>query len=1020
MNFVKRLLGILLTASIIVGQWSVCGTVVFASEASTEMTLNTPTEVVIDDSLPLGPSYVHYITFTPESDGLYTLRSLDENSESSYDIVYIVYVNGEPSIKGSESYDAQLGAEFTCRLKANQTYTFALRKSTSVAENITANVEIVQAQTQELTFNDRSFTLNKASYGQKYANMIFTPDFSGSYRFTFNSDDTAKRLLIFDKDVVDLSYGSSFLGRITPVGSNYVDVLLEKGAEYFVLAYSANNNAASDTYSVKVEYTPAESEISLDTDTVVTVTDNEESAYNMCNMTRLAFIPEESGLYSLRSKYDGAYVPYGCLFSGDNKTCLAENFKCGHLGNFDVIYYLEAGRTYYYGVGFNSDTQTGDVKVCLSRYDNSVVDVAAAADGGYTVSASGTTDYKLFNYYKFTPTLGGKYTISVSNGAYRYIKIFDDTADLSALSKNYKASACNEDITYSFNAGQDYYISVVSFASITKFDENGMIGAGSSIGSGTSSYTVSFTKEPTHEISFNANGGSGEPEPVYGCVGDTVVIPSQIPQKAENRFLGWGTTSAADENSTLYQPGDDYVVTDTDVILYAVWKYANFEGLWTDDGNVATGFDGGNGTEASPYKIANASQLALLSKNVSNYSGCYFEQTADIDLDKIYWVPVGTNTTSAFTGYYDGKNYKISNMAVTSDYKYGGLFGYVKSGSVSNVVLNSGEIKGEYSVTSYIGGIAGYASAATISKCTVNSGFYIDVTSTGTVYCGGIVGGATGTSSITACKNASSVDAEGTANMGGIGGYCNNINVVFDKCANTGDVGTKSNSAGTNGYVGGIVGYMNSGKIYNSYNTGKVNRSGTASNLYVGGISGRNQNASGVIENCYNTGSVTCDGTNTCYVGGIVGNNNGEVKNVYSTCKPANGGSCVGTAVSADSLYNLYSSESGDVIYSSSSEVSTSGTKDYAEAAVILNTYVADNSDRLLKWKSSEIGFDGAYTEEEKFFTSADIAKVLKSVAQSEIIDMDNELFAEYNIYKKNENELNVLDAIEMFKHLSE
>ena len=85
-------------------------------------------------------------------------------------------------------------------------------------------------------------------------------------------------------------------------------------------------------------------------------------------------------------------------------------------------------------------------------------------------------------------------------------------------------------------------------------------------------------------------------------------------------------------------------------------------------------------------------------------------------------------------------------------------------------------------------------------------------------------------------------------------------------CYNAGAIRCTAN------YGGGITGDIGGGKIYNSYNTGKV-----SGDSKLGGICGFN---SGQIINCYNIGDIN----GTTEVGGIAGTNmNGTIKNNYST-----------------------------------------------------------------------------------------------------------------------------------------
>jgi filamentous hemagglutinin family protein len=82
--------------------------------------------------------------------------------------------------------------------------------------------------------------------------------------------------------------------------------------------------------------------------------------------------------------------------------------------------------------------------------------------------------------------------------------------------------------------------------------------------------------------------------------------------------------------------------------------------------------------------------------------------------------------------------------------------------------------------------------------------------------------------------------------------------------------------------TGGLVGFNNSGDIYNSYSTGKVTGTGTSTvdgNGDVGGLVG--DNYSGTISSSYSTATVKGDLTED--VGGLVGENWGTISKSYST-----------------------------------------------------------------------------------------------------------------------------------------
>lgn len=89
----------------------------------------------------------------------------------------------------------------------------------------------------------------------------------------------------------------------------------------------------------------------------------------------------------------------------------------------------------------------------------------------------------------------------------------------------------------------------------------------------------------------------------------------------------------------------------------------------TWDGNIATAFDGGDGTADNPYQIATGAQLAYLAKFVNSdikndCAGEYFVLTADIDLNGQQWEAIGKGgrNSADFSGTFDGQYHKIINL----------------------------------------------------------------------------------------------------------------------------------------------------------------------------------------------------------------------------------------------------------------------------------------------------------------------------------------------------------------------
>lgn len=119
---------------------------------------------------------------------------------------------------------------------------------------------------------------------------------------------------------------------------------------------------------------------------------------------------------------------------------------------------------------------------------------------------------------------------------------------------------------------------------------------GYAAGSSTCSGTFTIGAKTHHTISFNANGGSGQPGNITKWYGEQITIPSTIPKRTNYEFLGW---SATQNGSVAYRPGGSYWVSDVNATYYAVWKLStkpptisgfdvyrcNSAGVYQSDGN---------------------------------------------------------------------------------------------------------------------------------------------------------------------------------------------------------------------------------------------------------------------------------------------------------------------------------------------------------------------------------------------------------------------------------------------------
>lgn len=234
----------------------------------------------------------------------------------------------------------------------------------------------------------------------------------------------------------------------------------------------------------------------------------------------------------------------------------------------------------------------------------------------------------------------------------------------------------------------------------------------------------------------------------------------------------------------------------------------------------------GSGTSGDPHLISNLNELYTVTQN-PNFWDKYYKQTANINASSTSgwnsgagFIPIG-NTSTRFTGEYDGDGYTISGLTIDrSSTDYIGMFGYTNGADIINVTLIDADISGDDKV----GALVGYAVNTDIS----NSSSSGTVTGSGAEV-GGLVGN---NSNGTHSENFSSASVTGNDATGGLIGF--NWGGRISKSYATGTI-----SGGTSGGLVGLNLYYNStltASITDSYATGNV----TGSTL-EGGLIGENK-----------------------------------------------------------------------------------------------------------------------------------------------------------------------------------
>ena len=333
----------------------------------------------------------------------------------------------------------------------------------------------------------------------------------------------------------------------------------------------------------------------------------------------------------------------------------------------------------------------------------------------------------------------------------------------------------------------------------------------------------------------------------------------------------------------------------------------------------------GSGTEADPFLIETAEELARMAELVNSgstytsggvtkdYDNAYYRQEKDIDLaaysrDKDNqdraapngWKPIGVSGHS-FKGVFDGKDgdgvqHRITGLYIsrvnTDDQ---GLFGYASTAALKNIIVKDAQVFGNDNV----GAVAGRNEFSAdipgleISGCAMEGGSVSGVNNVG-----GVAGYTTANKLINCCATG---EVSGKDNVGGVAGKTGSTTVV-KSCCSTGGV----NGAGDR--VGGVAGSVNNNNTFNPgisscYAAGVVSGSGS----YVGGVAGYVEQG---ISGCYAAGNV--DGGN--YVGGVVGSANkiadcaalGQKILTDGSNKNRTAGNCTADAALTGTLSRLY------------------------------------------------------------------------------------------------------------------
>ncbi|MCF7796464.1 MAG: T9SS type A sorting domain-containing protein [Lentisphaeria bacterium] len=255
--------------------------------------------------------------------------------------------------------------------------------------------------------------------------------------------------------------------------------------------------------------------------------------------------------------------------------------------------------------------------------------------------------------------------------------------------------------------------------------------------------------------------------------------------------------------------------TKTFLILFLVM----ITSIWSQP--VATA-PSGSGSSGDPYLIDNLNNLYWISQNSGEW-GKYFKQTDDIDASATSewdsgsgWTPIGNSSTD-FTGSYDGDGYTIDNLYINRPTtQHIALFGKTDAATITNIGVTHVDITGG----NYVGGIVGWHNDGTISY-SYTTGSVHGKHDELEIY-GYDVGGIIGTNNGGTISNSySTASISGYGSIGGLVG--DNSFSTMSKCYAAGSV---SGTEDTGGLVGNSSGSDVDDSFWDKTTSGQSSSSG--------------------------------------------------------------------------------------------------------------------------------------------------------------------------------------------------
>lgn len=254
----------------------------------------------------------------------------------------------------------------------------------------------------------------------------------------------------------------------------------------------------------------------------------------------------------------------------------------------------------------------------------------------------------------------------------------------------------------------------------------------------------------------------------------------------------------------------------------------------------------GDGTESSPYIIADAEDLQTFLSEPD--SAAYYELASNIDLTGIAVVP-----KASFGGVFDAQGFAIQNLVIEDN--SAALF-LSNSGTIKNLQIEcslSGFVTAAAIAVENNGTIENCAASGTVISdnsagglCVTNNGIirnsYNKAFISGGARAAGIA--TENSETIESCYNSASISSGGTS-----GGISAENDGGISYCYNTGEISLHTQNIPLSNYVGGLSA-ISAGSISNSYNIGNIRVYGAYS-AKSGAIVGQLDISTGSTQNCF-------------------------------------------------------------------------------------------------------------------------------------------------------------------------